>query len=88
MAEATLVYCEWHDAHSDESWIDVSEIDAEPYPVRSAGWLIADAKPGHVTLAQSCGPDGALDGVIYIPTGMVTRLVALHPPRGDTDSLP
>jgi len=88
MDEATLVYCEWHDAHSERGWIDRSDIDADPYVVRSAGWLIPDAKPGHVTLAQSSGHDGALDGVVYIPVGMVVRTVALHPPRADTDSLP
>lgn len=75
------VLVEWHDAHSEHSWTDLVEIDADPYVVRSVGWKL-DVKPGHVTIAQSIADDGSLADVLHIPAGMVVRIIALgHPPR-------
>jgi hypothetical protein len=34
-------------------------------------------KPGHVSLAQSIGDDGALDHIIHIPDGMVMEVTEL-----------
>lgn len=68
----------WHDAHSEtESWCEAGEIDTEPYVVNTVGWLIAEAKPNHVVVAQSYGVDGALDSILSIPVGMVQSLTVL-----------
>jgi len=67
----------WHDAHSETSWTTLDELDDEPYEVVTCGWLIADAKPAHVVIAQSVGSDGALDGIICVPAGMVVGVVVV-----------
>jgi hypothetical protein len=53
-----------------------ADIDAEPYRVTTVGWRI-EPKPGHVSLAQSIGDDGALDHIIHIPDGMVMEVTEL-----------
>ena len=68
----------WHDAHADRAggWVLPTDIDNEPYRVTSVGWRI-EPKPGHVSLAQSIGDDGALDHIIHIPDGMVMEVTEL-----------
>lgn len=74
----TAIAVVWHDAHSDRSggWVLPADIDDEPYRVTTVGWRI-DPKPGHVSLAQSIGDDGALDHIIHIPDGMVMEVTEL-----------
>lgn len=73
MKRAPVVVVAWDDAHAEGngSWTDLSSIDDQPYRVVSIGWLLEDAKPGHVTLAQSLGCDDSIDSVIHIPVGMI-----------------
>jgi hypothetical protein len=78
---ATFVLVEWHDAHASSQWMDVSELDKDPYVVRTVGWLLPDAKPGHVVIAQSVGCDDYIDGVLSIPVGMVHKTVVLGYPQ-------
>jgi hypothetical protein len=66
-----LVEVVWHDAHAvADTWVGLP-IAADPCVVRSCGWLIADAKPGHVVLAQSYNDDENYDHILAIPIGMV-----------------
>jgi hypothetical protein len=86
--EASLVSLIWHDAHAETEWTSLEDIDPEPYDVHSVGWLLPDAKPGHVVICQSLGRDDGLDGVLSIPVGMVVKLTTLgNPPHPNTDSL-
>jgi hypothetical protein len=73
MRRAPVVAVAWHDAHaeSEGSWTTISSIDDQPYRVVSIGWLIENAKAGHVTLAQSMGCDDSIDSVLHIPVGMI-----------------
>ena len=64
----------WHDAHAEQEWMTVDDIDQEPYVVRTAGWLLPDTKPDHVVIAQSVALDGSIDSVLSIPVGMVVGL--------------
>lgn len=65
----------WIDAHADgPSWMDTTDIDTQPYVVRTVGWQLQGAKPKHITVVQSCGRDGAIDHVLHIPDAMVIRI--------------
>lgn len=86
-AVAALVV--WHDAHAEHSWTSLDELESEPYVVESVGWMLPDAKPDHVVIAQSIGSDDALDSVLQIPVGMVQRILLLgNPPQSHTHPLP
>ena len=64
----------WHDAHSESGggWISRDEIDREPCVVETVGWLVPDAKPEHLVIAQSrIAADDSLDSVLCVPVGMV-----------------
>ena len=74
-----LVCISWHDAHADSRWIEVTEIDNEPYLVTSIGYLMPKAKKGHVSLAQSFGADGFVDSALHIPRGMVVSSTIITP---------
>lgn len=74
-----MVLIMWKDAHADESWAHVDDIDDEPYIVRSVGWRIPNKKRGHVTLAQSLGDGGHVDHILHIPKGMIVSQVTLKP---------
>lgn len=73
-----LVLVEWHDAHTVGEWTEPDDIDADPFPVLSVGHLIPDRKPDHLVLAQSVGVDGALDGLLYVPIGMVKTVKTIQ----------
>ena len=79
MTKFDLVCISWHDAHADSRWIEVTEIDNEPYLVTSIGYLMPKAKKGHVSLAQSFGADGFVDSVLHIPRGMVVSSTIIAP---------
>jgi hypothetical protein len=74
----TMVIVEWHDAFSPNlGWCDVSEIDDQPCVVRTIGYLVPDAKRGHVTVAQSIADDDEMYGVFCVPAGMVRSIQVL-----------
>ena len=70
-----LVVVVWRDAHEVyPGWGDPSEIDKDPCEVRTSGWLIPDAKPGHLVVAQSVDRSGHVDNGIAIPEAMVVAV--------------
>jgi len=74
-----VVLVVWHDAHSvADTWIEVADIDVEPAVVESVGFLLADAKPKHIVLAQSLTGDEC-DHILAIPVGMVKAIKVLSP---------
>jgi len=79
MSKFDLVCVTWHDAHADSRWIEVTEIDNEPYLVTSVGYLVTKAKKGHVSLAQSFGADGFVDSVLHIPNKMIVSTTIITP---------
>lgn len=83
--DAQLALVTWHDAHSEGSWSRLSDLDAEPYVVQTVGFLLPDAKPDHVVIAQSIGSDESMDSIIQIPAGMVVSVTLLgNPPQTRT----
>jgi hypothetical protein len=77
---ATFVLVEWHDAHAFSEWMNASDLDQEPYLVKTVGWMLPNVKPSHVVIAQSLGSDDQIDGVLSIPVAMVQRTVILGYP--------
>lgn len=73
----TPVLVTWADAHAVEGWLDPANLDNGPCIVRSVGWLIADAKAGHVTLALSEDENGLVREVFHIGVAMVLDMIAL-----------
>lgn len=74
---ASVVSVVWHDAHSvASSWIPVADIDAEPAVVESVGFLLLDAKPKHIVLAQSLMGDEC-DHILAVPVEMVRSMKVL-----------
>ena len=74
---ATVVAVVWHDAHSvGSSWIAVIDIDVEPAVVESVGFLLVDAKPNHIVLAQSLTGDDC-DHILAVPVQMVRSMKVL-----------
>ena len=73
----TVVLVVWHDAHSvADTWIDVADIDVEPAVVESVGFLLPDAKPKHIVLAQSLTGDEC-DHILAVPVEMVRSIKVL-----------
>lgn len=79
MVNRSKVLVVWHDAHSgDDGWHTAGEIDSEPCVVESVGWLLPDAKAGHVVVVQSVlTHDESIDGVLCVPVGMVVSVQIL-----------
>jgi hypothetical protein len=77
MTSYETVQAVWHDAHAINEWQSVSDISSEPCVIITTGFLIPNAKPNHVVVAQSIDPDGNLDGVLSIPEGMVVKVSVL-----------
>lgn len=79
MVTRSMVLVVWHDAHSNVTgWEEIDEIDNEPCVVETVGWLIPDAKRGHVVVAQSWIRDSeTIDSVLSIPVGMVQQIQIL-----------
>ena len=62
-----------------DTWCAIEEIDDEPCVVESLGYLLHEAKPDHLLIAQSIIADhDEVDGVLAIPTAMVKRIDSLH----------
>lgn len=77
MTSYETVQAVWHDAHAVNEWQSTSDISPEPCVIITTGFLIPNAKPNHVVIAQSIDPDGNLDGVLSIPEGMVAKVSVL-----------
>ena len=61
----------WHDAHSiGDTWMPLP-VDTDPCIVCSIGWLLPDAKPDYVVIAQSFTNEEMNDHVLAIPVGMI-----------------
>lgn len=75
-----IVLIEWADAHAGPGhWGDLDE-DTGEHIVRTCGFMIPESEGGkklHYTIAQSQTPDGFYDHVIYIPVGMMRRIINL-----------
>jgi hypothetical protein len=70
-----FVIVSWHDAHAiRDQWMDTADIDDEPLEVRSAGFLIPEAKTNHIVLTQSENDADGIDGVLAIPCAMVQSM--------------
>jgi hypothetical protein len=83
--DAQLALVVWHDAHSEDSWVSLSDLDSDPYVVETVGFLLPEAKPGHIVIAQSIAYDESLDSVLQIPAGMVVSVTLLgNPPQAST----
>jgi len=68
----------WHDAFADTtSWVQPGEIDDEPCIVKSVGFLVPEAKKGHVTLAMSSNSHDFIDTLLHVPVGMVQHVTLL-----------
>lgn len=78
LSDAKIVELTWLDAHAENAWMDIEDLDQEPYQVKSIGWLMPDAKPDHVVLAQSIGVDHSV-GVLCVPVGMVVKIRIVLP---------
>ena len=79
LSDAKIVELTWLDAHAENAWMDIDDLDPEAYTVKSIGWLMTDAKPDHVVLAQSIGVDHSVDGVLCVLVGMVVKIRIVLP---------
>jgi len=73
----SIIMVTWHDAHSiGDTWMAMP-VESEPCIVQSIGWLIPDAKPDYVVLAQSYTNEDMYDHLLAIPVGMIkdTKLI-------------
>lgn len=70
-----LVELWWHDAFPILGWTSLDAIPAEPRQIRSVGYLIRDAIPGHYFIVQSIDPTAnTFDGGLAVPVAMVIEL--------------
>ena len=79
LIDAKIVELTWLAAHAENAWMDIEDLDQQAYQVKSIGWLMPDAKPDHVVLAQSIGVDHSVDGVLCVPVGMVVKIRIVLP---------
>jgi hypothetical protein len=73
----TIVMVTWHDAHSiGDTWMAMP-VDTEPCIVQSIGWLMPEAKPDYLVIAQSYTNEEMYDHLVAIPVGMIkeTKLI-------------
>lgn len=70
----------WHDAHTvAPEWTELDSLDASPCECETVGFLVPNAKPGHVVVmlntahGHTFGGDG-----IAIPEAMVQRIDLLQ----------
>ena len=79
MTKFDLVSIVWHDAHADLKWMDITEVDNEPYVVTSVGFLLPKAKKGHHSIGQSLGAEGFADSILHIPNKMIVSSTIITP---------
>jgi hypothetical protein len=76
--EITLVKVIWNDAHSlSHSWIDIDDIEDEPWVVETVGWILPEVKKNHLVVAQSHILHESYDNIIAIPIAMVVSCSTL-----------
>lgn len=70
-----IVEVTWRDAHADNEVQKPEDVDEahKPHMVRSVGYLYLNDKIG-VTLVRDIDEDGALDGRLFIPRGMIEKI--------------
>lgn len=70
-----IVTVYWRDAHADNEIQKPEDVAAEhkPHMVYSVGFLFKKDKTG-VTLVRDIDEDGALDGRLFIPRGMIEKI--------------
>jgi len=66
-----LVRIEWADAATLDYWKEVADIDADPQPCVSVGYLVRETKRA-VCLSGTLGGEDACASII-IPKGCITR---------------
>ncbi len=73
-----LVYIEWLDAHSTESWTDLEELrrECKPHMIKSVGWLIHEAN-GHKVIASHISESECGSGNMTIPNSQIKKLKIL-----------
>ena len=72
-----LIHIVWHDAHSvSTGWMPTADIEPDPAVVHSVGWLLPDAKPNHMVIAQSY-IDESSDHILAIPLKMIEQIKIL-----------
>jgi hypothetical protein len=73
--EHPLVQVTWHDAHSisGDGWVCLAEMEKGPCVVETVGWLIEEANPKHIVIAQSYNDSELYDNIIAIPVAMVVK---------------
>lgn len=65
----------WRDSHTSHGWRDQKEVDHEPAPCITVGYVIHDTKKS-ITLAQSLQDDntGNVNGCMVIPRSCITSI--------------
>jgi len=75
--EHQLAFVVWHDAHADgDAWIAEEDVDPDPAVVVSLGFILDQAKPGHLTLAQS-HVHGHWGTLLHVPLSMVREVAII-----------
>ena len=70
-----LVEIWWHDAHPLTGWMSFEDIPQTARVIRTTGYLVRDAVPGHHLVVQSVDVEaGTFDAGLAIPNGMVVEL--------------
>lgn len=68
----------WHDAHAiSDGWTSAEGLIPGACEVTTVGFVLPDAKPGHITLAQTVGETPEYFHVFSIPDAMVIRVERL-----------
>lgn len=65
-----LVTVEWVDAHSEDAWTDIEEIDNSPMVCRTVGYLIKETKQT-VSVAGTVSDDGQACCIMHIPRAWI-----------------
>lgn len=76
MTPVRIVWADSHDVGTNE-WLDPGALDDGPCIVVTVGYLLPEAKAGHLLVCQSMSDNGDVRGVFAIPVGMVQELTAL-----------
>lgn len=75
MTDHAFVHITWLDAHSGtDQWTQADNLDQDGCLVHTAGFLLPEAKKGHVTIYQSRTPNNDIDHVLHIPVAMVQTI--------------
>lgn len=75
MVPHPLVEVWWTDAHPVPGWLGFDSIPSDPRMIRSCGYLVPDAVPGHHFIVQSFDVAAeTFDAGLAIPDGMVKQV--------------